>query len=161
MQRVLIIAIGNPLRSDDGLAWHAADQLKQTLNFPEIEITKTQQLLPELAESISQASFAIFLDASVQGEPGELQGQILEPEPPQAFTHELTPGGILSLSLALYGNRPQAFVLSLTGKSFEHGECLTPEVANGVPRVVDKVRELVAEYLQQAPPGRICEQHRA
>jgi hydrogenase maturation protease len=153
MQRVLIIAIGNPLRSDDGLAWQAADQLTGALTSPGVGIIKAQQLLPELAESLAKASFVIFLDAAVRGEPGELRCQTLESASPAAFTHELTPGGILSLALALFGSQPQAVLLSLAGKSFEHGECLTPEVASGVPRMVEQVRELVAQYLRGPSAG--------
>ena len=31
---VLVIGYGNPLRTDDGLGWHAADDWRRTLGWP-------------------------------------------------------------------------------------------------------------------------------
>ena len=38
MPSVLIIAYGNPLRSDDGLAWHAAKAIEGKFGSSEVEI---------------------------------------------------------------------------------------------------------------------------
>src|SRR5579862_9528285 len=51
--KILIIAYGNPLRCDDGIAWRAADALAQKLSDSDVEIVRLHQLAPELAETIS------------------------------------------------------------------------------------------------------------
>ncbi|MGB8912139.1 MAG: hydrogenase maturation protease, partial [Candidatus Sulfotelmatobacter sp.] len=73
MPRVLIVAYGNPLRSDDGVGWIVADDLRQRLASSNVEVLQLTQLLPEVAESISRADTVIFVDASCEGEPGELR----------------------------------------------------------------------------------------
>ena len=40
MARVLIIAYGNPMRCDDGLAWRAADEFERKLSDFEVEILR-------------------------------------------------------------------------------------------------------------------------
>ena len=40
MARVLIVAYGNPLRSDDGVAWRAADLLAEKFSIPEVEMVR-------------------------------------------------------------------------------------------------------------------------
>ena len=64
MPRVLIVAYGNPLRSDDGVGWVVAEELRRRLASPEVEVLRLQQLLPEVAESLSRADAVIFVDAS-------------------------------------------------------------------------------------------------
>lgn len=47
---MLIIAYGNLLRGDDGLASRAADELAQKVEPSKVEILQRHQLAPELAE---------------------------------------------------------------------------------------------------------------
>ena len=71
MSRVLIVAYGNPLRCDDGLAWSAAEMLAPGLPG-DVEIITRHQLTPELAFPVSQAASVLFIDAAHSGAPGEL-----------------------------------------------------------------------------------------
>jgi hydrogenase maturation protease len=149
MPRVLIVAYGNPLRSDDGVGWIVADELRRRLASPEVEVLQLLQLLPELAESVSHAATLIFVDASCDGEPGDVCCRPVTPPPanPQ-FTHQLSPPELLGLARQLYGATPQAFCLSLTGQSFEHGEELSKSVATGLPQLVAKVEQLTKQLLR-------------
>lgn len=146
MARVLIIGCGNPLRSDDGLAWHAAEQLGQALTAEEAQIVCVHQLTPELAESASHADAVIFLDAACDGEPGSVIRRPLVVRPaPTSFSHQLTPEGILALCAKLYGATPKAFAVSLGGESFAHGEALSPTINNALPEFVAEVKQLLRE----------------
>jgi Ni,Fe-hydrogenase maturation factor len=51
--RVLIIAYGNPMRSDDGLAGRAADGLEGKYPPSEVEMLRVHQLAPELARVLA------------------------------------------------------------------------------------------------------------
>lgn len=143
MPRVLVIAIGNPLRSDDGLAWRAADELEKVVSSSDVQVKKVHQLTPELCEDVSRAALVIFVDAAESGQPGTLScEQVVASAAGSASSHHLTPGTLLHLTATLYGARPNAALLSLTGKSFDHGESLSPEVQESLPTLVGQVREL-------------------
>jgi len=147
MSRVLIVAYGNPLRSDDGLAWHAAEQLEGKFPPEEVEILSVQQLGPELAELASHSECTIFLDAADSGEPGDVQVTNLSadrtgPPQPSRFSHALSPATILGMASQLYSGRPQAFLATLCGQHFEHGESLSPVVQATLPTFVARIEEL-------------------
>jgi hydrogenase maturation protease len=149
MPRVLIVAYGNPLRSDDGVGWIVADELRRRLESPEVEVVQLLQLLPEVAESVSHADAVIFVDASCDGEPGELRCRPVTPPPAKAqFTHQLSPTELVGLASQLYGATPQAFCVSLTGQYFEHGEELSKSVAARLPQLASKVEQLTKQVLR-------------
>ena len=148
MARILIIGIGNPLRSDDGLGWRAAEEFSQDSS---VQVLKAHQLTPEIAESLSQVDLAIFVDAAAQGDPGTLHcEEINAGGAALRFSHHLTPAALFQVASALYGTRPVAYSVSLTGKSFEHGDSLAPEIIQAIPRVVAKIRELIAKHVVTA-----------
>jgi len=146
MPRVLVLAAGNPLRSDDGLAWRAADELRSSAPPAEVEIVKVHQLAPELAEDVSRASLVIFIDAAAAGDPGRLGCEgVVRSTADSASSHSFTPAALLQLAATLYGVAPEAFLVSVAGKSFEHGESLSPEVEQALPQLVAKIHELMFE----------------
>jgi hydrogenase maturation protease len=153
MARILIIGYGNPLRGDDGLGWHVAGSLRLLLEEPRIKVLACHQLTPELAESISKADMAIFVDAASCGEPGSLMCQEVHPQEPasSAFTHHGTPPALLFSAERLYGSAPEAWLFSVPGESFDLAETLSPAVAAAVPRVVEAVCRMVKSSLPRRP----------
>ena len=142
MPRVLVIGIGNTLRSDDGFAWHVADKLSRETN-QDLAVIKVHQLTPELAEAVSEVDLAIFVDAAAHGTPGDLTCEgVAISEADLRFSHDVTPATILQMSKALYGKAPTAWLICATGKTFEHGESLSPEVAAAIPKTLNKIQEL-------------------
>lgn len=133
MARVLIIGYGNPLRCDDGLAWRVVADLSGAL--PEdVDISTHHQLTPELAFYASRAETVLFLDAAVDGVPGEIKCQPIKPLAMQAVSsHHLTPEIVLALARDLYGKVPESFLVSLCGECFEHGETLSESVRHSFP----------------------------
>jgi hydrogenase maturation protease len=154
MTRVLIIACGNPLRSDDGAAWHAAETLRRTLPSGQAEILCLHQFTPELAEAASHADAVIFLDAAAKGTPGQV---VCEPVGAEAadshFSHHLAPASVIALARQLYGASPQAFVVSLCGECFDHGEDLSRVVAAALPEFVRTVDQLLSQMSTTLSPG--------
>jgi hydrogenase maturation protease len=141
--RVLIIAYGNPLRCDDGLAWRVAEALSQPDLPDDIAIITSHQLTPELAQPISQASTVLFLDASRAGVPGDVLSVSLHSQPgSSAFSHNFSPQALLALAQELYGHSAEAFLISVSGACFDHGDTLSPKVIECLPRVIHHVREL-------------------
>jgi hydrogenase maturation protease len=143
MARVLVIGIGNTLRGDDGFAWHVADELVPQEN-ENLRVLKVHQLTPELAEAVSEVDLAIFVDAGAHGAPGTLTCEpVSVSEADLRFSHDVTPATLIQMAKTLYGKQPQAFLICVAGKVFEHGETLSPEMAGAVPNAFAKVRELI------------------
>ena len=139
--RTLIVGYGNPLRSDDGLGWHASRLLAEALAGQDIEVITCHQLTPELAETLSHCPRAVFIDAAAIGKPGEIR---LKPVRVQAltssaFTHSCTPAGLLASAKQLFGHRPRVIVITVSAQSFEFGESLSPVVSAALPEVVAQV----------------------
>ena len=155
MPRILIIAYGNPMRSDDGLAWRAADELEKKLAVADAEILCLHQLAPELAEAVSRSAAVIFVDAASadgsNGRPGAVRSvEVDTPEGPPRFSHQLSPGTVVALARQLYGVRLRAFSVTLTGQSFGHGESLSPVVEAAIPALVARIETLVQSLLSPA-----------
>ncbi len=91
-RRVLIIGIGNPLRSDDGLGWAVAEQLSLECDTS-CDIRIVHQLTPDVAQWVAAADLVVMIDASHEGEPGELCVRQLSfsVQPGAIGTHHTTP----------------------------------------------------------------------
>jgi hydrogenase maturation protease len=161
MPRVLVIGIGNPLRGDDALGWHAVRQLAQgwgaaaetqflednrCLSADEsVELMTCQQMTMDLVEPVREAEKVIFIDASVKDAPGTLVCQTAAPESPQnLISHQFDAPTLLAAVKALYGVCPEAVVLSVTASTFDFVEELSPVVAARLPELVKRVQALLA-----------------
>jgi hydrogenase maturation protease len=142
----LIIALGNPLRGDDGVAWHVAEALTVHALPPGTKVLTTHQLLPEMADDISHATQVIFVDASMQHLPGEVSiSRVVDATPDvHRGTHELDPPGVLALADRLFGLAPPATLVAIGGQAFDHSESLSSAVQSAVPTAVSRILILLA-----------------
>ena len=144
VSRVLIIGYGNPLRGDDGLGWHAVERLRSAVADPEIEILAVHQLTPELADPLSRARRAIFIDAAAGGEPGTIQRRPLTPSSGgEAFTHHATPPALLAAAQSLYGHAPEAILFSVPAESMAFGDQLSPVVRQALDELVARITAML------------------
>jgi hydrogenase maturation protease len=143
--RFVVIGIGNPLRTDDGLGWVVATQLAEA-TLPDTECIALHQLTPELVESIHMAECVIFVDASVIGSPGTFTSHEIMPtgNGPSTDSHNYGPEDLLDLAQSLYGHYPRAVVLTVTGADFDLGETLSSIVATRVPEVCTYIQKIIA-----------------
>ena len=143
---LLVIGYGNPLREDDGVGWAAADLLRAELPADRARCIACHQLMPELAELVSQAGMALFVDARAGGVPGALELRLVapDPSPPAGLTHTFGPGALLALAERLYGRCPPAQLATIVGESFGFGEGLSPAVRAALPELVTRTRALLA-----------------
>ena len=168
MSGVMVIGIGNPLRGDDGLGWHVAQRLHETIDAhqvddhqvdnreagggevndreaDEVTVMARHQLTPELADAVSRASLVLFVDARENEEPGNVRCESVDPDPStaMAFTHQMDPVGLLSCAKALYGSCPPAFSLSIAGEDFGYAEVLSDTVHAAIPDLMRRLGELI------------------
>ncbi|MBI5685258.1 MAG: hydrogenase maturation protease [Verrucomicrobia bacterium] len=145
MAKALIIGYGNPLRGDDGLGWHAARLLADVAAAHDAEVLTCHQLMPELAQPISEAQTVVFVDAASEGPLGRLDWRRVEARAGQAaFAHHVSPESLLGMARELYGRCPKAFVVSVVGETFACGEELSPTVQAALPALVKRVDDLLA-----------------
>ena len=127
--RVIVIGYGNPLRSDDGVGWVAAQRLGERVDSERIVTLGVHQLVPELAQSISRFDRVIFIDAAMNQPAGYLSCRSVEPiDASRLMAHHLSPEALLAMSKRLFGKRPQAHLITVGGQNFAHGDELSPTV---------------------------------
>src|SRR3954449_3083504 len=130
MPHTLIVAYGNPLRCDDGIAWRAADALANTFSESEIEILRLHQLAPEVADAARNRELVLFVDAARVDDvenvhPGEVRVREIATQTgrrqPGHFSHVYSPEKVLALARELYNATPRAVVITVAGENFGHG----------------------------------------
>jgi hydrogenase maturation protease len=159
----LLIAYGNPSRQDDGLAYHIVIALRNLLGLETIPLDEladgelrdglqvcfTQQLVPEMAEMLSEMDIVIFIDAHVPGT-GYQQVHWEEIQPlfqPSMVSHHFKPEVLVAWCSSLYGHTPQAFILSVLGTNYDFGTELSPETEARV----HEAAHLLATQLELLP----------
>ena len=153
MSRVLIIGYGNPLRRDDGFGCHVAQQLETYWTSPEIEIVACHQLTPELAEPLSWADYAVFVDAAEQNPPGELCFDHVAPAQDGfgAFSHHVSAAALLANAESLFGSHPmESFLVSVNGSDFGFGEGMSECVERQLPIAIEGINQLISEWTLEA-----------
>ncbi len=134
---LLIIGIGNPLRSDDRLGWAMAEQLARDYDGA-CDLLTVHQLTPELAQEMAAATLVVLIDASREGEPGEFHVRplSLSAQSGAVGAHHMAPEELAALTAAVYGRCPPVVIASMTGADFSMGEHLSPVVAQRIPLMI-------------------------
>jgi hydrogenase maturation protease len=141
----LVIGYGNPLRTDDGLGWHAAAVLALA-RLGDTRVLQRHQLTPELAVDVAESSVVVFVDARHTTSATDDGVRVDEVEPhygPLTWTHHLTPGELLALT-ALAGHAPpRAWLVTAPAMCTEPGDGLSPAERAMLPEVLARVSALV------------------
>ena len=138
---LLVIGYGNTLRGDDGVGPRVAEAVA-ALNLPGVRTLVCQMLTPELADQISQARVAIFVDAAVDA-PGKVQLRKLEPnDSSQLMAHAADPRTMLALARDVFGHAPAAWWLTIPAVNLDFCEELSPETQRGFEEALEKIQEL-------------------
>lgn len=150
----LIIGYGNPFRRDDGLGWRVIEMLEKQ-QIEGLRLLQTHQLMPELAEDLSQTSLVILVDASVEGQPGQVQVQrvVADQSPAPNYTHYVAPQELLVMAEVLYGCQPEAWLITVTGADFDLGDGLSPVVEGSLPGVMAEIQACLGHKNSGHPAG--------
>jgi hydrogenase maturation protease len=145
---LLVIGYGNTLRSDDGVGPKVADAVS-ALALPGVRALACPLLTPELADPISRACVAIFVDAAVDA-PREVQLRKLAPaDTSQIMAHAASPATLLALARDVFGHAPEAWWLTIPVENLGIGEELSPLAQRGFEIAVQEVKKCAAEGLQR------------
>ena len=149
----LVIGYGSPIRGDDAIGPLAADALAAGPLPPGLRVLSRHVLTAELAEDLAGAERVIFLDAAVQGTPGEVRVQPLDPDASAISTmaHFLDPRELLAWCETLYRRVPQAWLVSAAGDTFDYaGYVLSPAAQAALPAMLAEARRLAGMPLPPA-----------
>ena len=148
--KTLIIGYGSPIRGDDAIGPLAADALEAGPLPAGVTVIARHILTAELTEDIAAADRVIFLDATVEGEPGEVRVRRLEPDATalSSMAHFLDPRELHAWCQTLYQREPAAYLVSATGQSFDYANyALSPTATAALEPMLARVRALIAEPL--------------
>jgi len=141
---ILVIGYGNTLRRDDGVGPRAADAVA-ALALPGVRTLACPLLTPELADPVSRASVAIFVDAAVDA-PREVQRRELAPaHSSQVMAHAASPATLLALARDVYGHAPEGWWLTIPAEDLGIGEELSPLAQRGFEIAVQEVKRWADE----------------
>jgi len=144
--KTLILGLGNPILSDDGVGIHIARALEGKLNQQEITVMETTMAGLSLLDLLTGYGKAIIIDA-IQTREGKV-GQIyrLEAEAFDATRHAATPHDVNFATALELGKRlglalPQQIVIFAIEVEdvTTFSERCTPEVEPVIPVCVEKV----------------------
>jgi hydrogenase maturation protease len=153
MERILVIGYGNPHRGDDGFGFHAAEQVQAMIHEQAVTVMTAQELKPEMAETVARADLVVFLEASAEGAPGAMHACDLAPKesPEGLLSGYMTPGKLLAAAQIVYGRCPEAIMITVTGENFGFCAHLSPVVEAALPRVFDRLKEIVVSAKDREP----------
>ena len=139
--RVVLVAIGNPLRGDDAVAHRVLDLIGPVTG---VETVRVHQLTPELAPELASASSVVFIDADTHlGEP------TIEPLParpnhsPVPLSHGMHPADLIALARALCGFEGNCYLCRVPGLEFELGASLSPFAEHRAKHAVSLLSRLL------------------
>ena len=122
---VLVLAVGNPSRGDDGIGPELAARLEAAA-LPGVEVISEFQLQVENALDLVGRERVIFVDAgTATPAPFELM-RVLPAAEFLHTSHALAPEAVLATYRRVTGSDPpEAWLLCVRGESFELGEPLS------------------------------------
>lgn len=146
--KTLVLGIGNPILSDDGVGIHVARLLKQR-KHPGVTVDELAASGLELLDVIQGYDRLVIIDAieTKGGRPGQLH--TLEEKDFEKAIHGSSPHGIniataLALGRKLIPERmpKQVLFFAVEAKDLVNvSEKLTPEVQEAVPRIVERIEK--------------------
>jgi len=136
--KFLVIGIGNPLRSDDGVGPYVADCI-EAKSLSGVKVWITQQLFIEDLERMLEFSRIILVDASTEGSP--IDFRLVEKTQLQAISssHHLSAETFVNLASSIYQKDVRLSLCSVRGSCFEVGDKLSPETQKNALRAVQLI----------------------
>ena len=147
---LIVIGYGSSLRSDDSAGPSAAAAVARW-GLPGVRVINAQQLTPELAEPLSVARLAIFVDARLAEVGEDVRVRPIEPARlGSALGHTSDPCSLLALARAAFGSHPQAWLITVPATDFGVGERLSPTARAGLAAALRIIALFLAYTLAES-----------
>jgi len=139
---ILVIGIGNPGRTDDGLGPALAEAV-ESWNLSGVKTSINYQLNIEDAADIAESDLVLFIDASVDAAAPFEFYQASAAARTSFTTHAMEPESVLALCRQVYHKQPPAFILGVRGESFELAEGISSRAAEYYRKAERFLRDLL------------------
>lgn len=151
--QIAIVGLGSILMGDDGVGPYCLEILKGSYGFPEgVHLVELGTPGPEFGHILLDWDKLIVIDSvETQGEPGELRLYNREEILAVPAVQRMSPhdpslrDALLTADFVDEGPR-QVFLIGVIPSRVEMGTELSPEVKQAVPRVVERVLEILEEW---------------
>jgi len=153
--KTLILGLGNPILTDDGVGYQVAKELEAILNQQEVTIMETSLAGLSLLDLLAGYDRAIIIDAiqTVGGKAGQIYQ--LDPEAFNATRHVASPHDVNFATALELGNQLglalpcqiDIFAIEVSDTSSFSEEC-TPKVTEAIPACV----EVIVQEVERRPP---------
>jgi hydrogenase maturation protease len=138
--QTLLIALGNPLRGDDGAAGLVADRLQGELGITTI---RAFHVLPELAEQVAAADTVFLVDADVQCEQPHIELLVSDPSRRSPISHSVSASEVVTLARRLYGFHGRAYLCHIPALRFGSTEGVSLQTEKAAESIAVMIRELL------------------
>ena len=152
---MLIIAYGNSLRRDDGAGLRLGEMLESLWREQKRAVRRisVHQLTPELALAVARddVSAVVFTDARVVSGDDERGSHriLVRPFPAKTHScilgHHLDPAAVMAYARLLYAKTPPAWIATVPGVDFDHGEGLSPTAEAALSSLTEVLCRLADE----------------
>lgn len=137
--RTLLIAIGNPLRRDDGIA----QAVLTAMAVPQgVDARALVQLVPEVAADLAAYGRIVFLDADALA-PDVIIEPIQDCEFLKRDNHVSHPAEIVALARDLFGFSGEAFLCRLPAFDFSAGQGLSRRATRSAQRAAAALEHFI------------------
>ncbi|MHA1991126.1 MAG: hydrogenase maturation protease [Candidatus Hodarchaeales archaeon] len=147
--KILVLGLGNPILSDDGVGFVLVDELQKIITNQNIVFEKISLAGMEVLETMLDYDKVILLDSIQLGdEPGKVH-LLTEDDihlTQHSSTHDLGFKTVLDLGKQYYADRmpKQLLIYGIEAKDVvTFSESLTPEVKEKIPEII---KEIVKEF---------------
>jgi len=153
-RKVLVAALGNPDRGDDGVGAAVASKLAGRLP-PGGEVLRRRGDMLSLIDDWAGCDALVCVDAAAGAMPGhihriDLATEKLPKELSFASSHAMGLPEAIELARVLERAAEHIIVYAIEGRCFDAGEPLSPGILAAVDEVADRIVEEVSRLLFQA-----------
>jgi hydrogenase maturation protease len=156
----LVMGYGNLDRQDDGVAWHVLGGLMKFYGHPvpdsididtfdrknKLHFYYQLQLLPELADKLSNYDRVVFVDAHTGSIPNDIEVVTVFPSFQRSpLTHHLTVNSLLYIAQSINFKIPETLLVSIRGYEFKFSQQLSQKTMELVPLAVNKIQKWINE----------------
>ena len=148
---ILVIGVGNTLRTDDGVGIYLCDRIEKYFGDA-VRGVKTYGPEILLAEAVSQARSLLVIDAVEKGPPFRFVPLLPQQGPwdPGPFTsHLFSWPAILKASECLYGIFPESELLAVRGYDFGIGESMSEKCGRNADAAFTSVKGKLSSILRR------------
>ena len=139
----IVIGYGSSLRRDDAVGLLVAEAV-QAWNRDDVTGYPVPQLTPELAEPLSSARLAIFVDASADPQDETVHLRSISAAPVDSgWKHTANPSSLMALAQATFGMCARSWLITIPAPNLDFGEGLSPITLRGKAEALQTIETLL------------------